>query len=158
MINFVIKIEEGLPTGDPMAIENFQLVERVKRYKPASTVTKEDVEAKGYAPFRVIDKPQDGVFLKVVDNGYILGVDGWVQSDFSLEEKTDEELDDTQLEAEYRGRRDLLLAETDWMATADNTISTEMSEYRQALRDISSHANWPRLNIEDWPIDPRDVE
>jgi len=50
--------------------------------------------------------------------------------------------------------RNSLLAETDWMALSDNTLSAEWGAYRQALRDISSHANWPNLADNDWPTKP----
>ena len=53
-----------------------------------------------------------------------------------------------------RTKRDGLLTETDWMALSDVTMSAEMTTYRQALRDITSHANWPNLSEADWPIKP----
>ena len=37
-----------------------------------------------------------------------------------------------------RRQRDLLLAETDWMANSDVTMSTAWRNYRQALRDITT--------------------
>lgn len=53
-----------------------------------------------------------------------------------------------------RARRNALIAETDYLALTDNTLTTEMSAYRQALRDITSHANWPHLTEADWPVKP----
>ncbi len=53
-----------------------------------------------------------------------------------------------------RTKRDGLLAETDWMALSDVTMSSEVTTYRQALRDITSHTNWPNLNEADWPVKP----
>ena len=53
-----------------------------------------------------------------------------------------------------RTQRNKLLDDTDYLALSDNTLSTEMSTYRQALRDISSHVNWPNLAEEDWPTKP----
>ena len=29
-----------------------------------------------------------------------------------------------------------------------------MGEYRQALRDITGHDNWPNLSDSDWPVKP----
>lgn len=40
--------------------------------------------------------------------------------------------------AELRRQRDVLLAETDYMALSDVTMSDEMKTFRQALRDITS--------------------
>ena len=36
-----------------------------------------------------------------------------------------------------RAKRNALLASTDYLALSDNTLSSEMSAYRQALRDIT---------------------
>ena len=61
---------------------------------------------------------------------------------------------DARVAESNRNRRDSLLAETDWMALSDVTMSTEMTTYRQALRDITNHANWPNLQDADWPVKP----
>jgi hypothetical protein len=54
----------------------------------------------------------------------------------------------------HRATRDSKLAETDFYALSDVTMSAEMTTYRQALRDITTHANWPNLNDDDWPTKP----
>ena len=59
---------------------------------------------------------------------------------------------DARVAESNRNKRDSLLAETDWMALSDVTMSTEMTTYRQALRDITNHANWPNLQDADWPV------
>jgi hypothetical protein len=53
-----------------------------------------------------------------------------------------------------RKTRDALLAETDWWASTDLTMTAEQTSYRQALRDITSHTNWPNLEEADWPTKP----
>ena len=53
-----------------------------------------------------------------------------------------------------RFKRDALLTETDWWASSDLTITDEQRSYRQQLRDITDHANWPNLEDEDWPTKP----
>lgn len=40
--------------------------------------------------------------------------------------------------ANLRAKRDAKLAETDYLALSDNTLSAEMTTYRQALRDITN--------------------
>ena len=62
-------------------------------------------------------------------------------------------LDDKVAES-HRTTRNKRLAETDYLALSDNTLTSEMSTYRQALRDISSHDNWPNLADDDWPTKP----
>ena len=56
--------------------------------------------------------------------------------------------------ASVRSQRNALLADTDWMALSDNTMTPEWATYRQALRDITDHTNFPWLNDEDWPVKP----
>ncbi len=53
-----------------------------------------------------------------------------------------------------RATRDAKLAETDWHGMSDVTMSSEMTTYRQALRDITTHENWPNLEDADWPTAP----
>ena len=56
---------------------------------------------------------------------------------------------------ELRLRRDSLLAQTDWTQANDSPLSEsdqlKYRTYRQALRDLTTHENWPELNQEDWP-------
>jgi len=55
--------------------------------------------------------------------------------------------------AEARQERNDLLAATDWTAMSDApTQATAMTTYRQALRDITSQAEWPTTII--WPTAP----
>lgn len=50
---------------------------------------------------------------------------------------------------EERNRR---LAETDWMASSDLTLSSQWADYRQALRDITNSAT--SLDDVSWPSQP----
>ena len=40
--------------------------------------------------------------------------------------------------ANLRQKRNALLSATDYLALSDNTLSTDMSNYRQALRDLTN--------------------
>lgn len=62
-------------------------------------------------------------------------------------------LDDQQATAQRR-ERDRKIAETDWWASSDLTMTAEQTAYRQALRDITTHDNWPYLEDGDWPTKP----
>ena len=55
---------------------------------------------------------------------------------------------------EMRKKRNNLLAETDYLALTDVTLDGITAGYRQALRDITEHANWPNLEEGDWPVKP----
>jgi hypothetical protein len=54
----------------------------------------------------------------------------------------------------HRNTRASLLAETDFYALSDVTMTDAMTAYRQALRDLPSHSNWPDLEDSDWPTKP----
>lgn len=60
------------------------------------------------------------------------------------------------LAAIERANRDFLLSETDWVVIKamelSQTISTEMSTYRQALRDVPAQAGFP--DTITWPTKP----
>ena len=49
-------------------------------------------------------------------------------------------------------QRDRLIAETDFYALGDVTMSSEMTAYRQALRDITNSAT--SLDDVTWPTKP----
>jgi hypothetical protein len=53
-----------------------------------------------------------------------------------------------------RTTRNTLLAATDYFALTDVPMGAEMTTYRQALRDITSHASFPNLVEADWPVKP----
>ena len=54
--------------------------------------------------------------------------------------------------AALRAERDQLLADTDYLALSDNTLSAEMTTYRQALRDITN--SYTSLDDVVWPTKP----
>jgi hypothetical protein len=53
-----------------------------------------------------------------------------------------------------RVKRNERLAETDFYALSDVTMLSDMTTYRQALRDLPTHKNWPNLTDDDWPTKP----
>ena len=53
-----------------------------------------------------------------------------------------------------RKTRDEKLADTDFYALSDVTMTDTMTTYRQAIRDITSHSNWPNLADDEWPTKP----
>lgn len=77
---------------------------------------------------------------------------------------TPEEIEQQRLEKlRDRGRnqrmiRDAALIQCDWTQVVDAPFSNELkaqwAAYRQALRDLPLHANWPNLVYDDWPTDP----
>ena len=85
-------------------------------------------------------------------------VDGVWTYNWTITEYTQSELDagEAALAADIRELRDSKLVETDFYALSDVTMSDEMPAYRQALRDITAHSNFPNdLTDDDWPTKPQ---
>ena len=54
--------------------------------------------------------------------------------------------------ANLRTKRNQLLAETDYLALSDATLSADMQTYRQALRDLPANTSDPANPT--WPVKP----
>lgn len=77
----------------------------------------------------------------------------WWQPFVDPEVREQERLD--QASKNVRDRRDDLLVKSDWTQVADAPVdATTWATYRQALRDITGHVNFPDLTDEDWPTKP----
>ena len=59
---------------------------------------------------------------------------------------------DDRAAADARDKRNDLLASTDWTANSDVTMATEMTAYRQALRDVPTQSGFP--SEVTWPDKP----
>ena len=120
-------------------------------------------------PVLAAPKPSAGQYQTVRRNGVTQDANNnWVEAwqvvdmfsdDAELGTKAEQEAAyqatlDARVAESNRATRDSKLAETDFYALSDVTMSAEMTTYRQALRDLPSHSNWPSLNEEDWPTKP----
>ena len=108
-----------------------------------------------------------GPYQTVVRDGVIETQGGWMEN-WVVRDMFQDDEDGTKAEKEAayqaeldereatgnRSYRNTLLEETDWTALSDVTMSTEMATYRQALRDITAHENWPYIQPDDWPTKP----
>ena len=57
--------------------------------------------------------------------------------------------------ADVRSIRNRLLAETDYLALSDNTLTSDMTTYRQNLRDITDGVDTvDKCNAISWPTKP----
>ena len=65
---------------------------------------------------------------------------------------------DAEKQNDARAERNGLLSVSDWAVMPDSPLSdsdkTAWQTYRQALRDLPDHANWPDLAAGDWPTKP----
>ena len=59
---------------------------------------------------------------------------------------------------ELKMHRAAMLEGSDWTQLPDSPLSdskkTEWAIFRQQLRDITSHENWPDIFLEDFPTQP----
>tara|TARA_R100000742_G_C4234382_1_gene55286 strand:+ start:175 stop:618 length:444 start_codon:yes stop_codon:yes gene_type:complete len=59
---------------------------------------------------------------------------------------------DTRVASNQRTERNTKLAETDYLALSDVTMSDNWKTYRQALRDLPQASGWPHTHT--WPTKP----
>ena len=159
----LVKLENGVPAEWPVAHS------RIKHDNPNVSfprdMTKIDVAAYGYASFEYEDFPEyDPEYQNCEEITPVISGDTYVQTWQVSDKYTAEERAayDAQKEADrlatlplmHRTMRDSLLTETDWWASTDLTMTAEQTAYRQALRDITTHNNWPNLDEADWPTKP----
>jgi len=85
------------------------------------------------------------MFSKYTDN------DGVVHTKAEQETDYQDGLDATAAEG-VRTERDSRLAATDFHGLTDNTMTAEMTTYRQALRDVPQQGGFP--NTITWPAEP----
>ena len=103
-----------------------------------STFTDDEIAAAGYVAAE--PKPTGDV----VD-----WVDGaWFVRAFTADEVALHEL---QKASTIRRKRDIKLAETDWWAVQDRTMTQAEIDYRQALRDITDQPTFPDSVV--WPTE-----
>lgn len=81
----------------------------------------------------------------------------WVDEDYIGPSREVFDAKKTELEAavpwtKLRDQRNKLLAETDYLALSDVTMSSEMTTYRQALRDLPANTTDPANPV--WPTKP----
>ena len=133
--------------------------------------------ALGIDPVLEAPKPEVTGYTQAVRNGATQDANNnWVQAwsvvDMFQDYTDDEGVTHTKAEQEaayqarldadaaaaVRTQRDKLLADTDWVVikALENTqgLNFDMAAYRQALRDITAHANFPYLQDSDWPTKP----
>ena len=133
--------------------------------------------ALGIDPVLEAPKPEATGYTQAVRNGATQDANGnWVQAWSVVDmfaDTTDEDGVTTtkaEHEAAYQARldadaaasvrstRDAKLAESDWMviksAETGIALAAEWATYRQALRDITTHVNFPNLEEANWPVAP----
>jgi hypothetical protein len=116
-------LSDGTPIGVSVVVDNI-------RHGPsnyAALASNGDILA--------VATPPDLTAAQTMDWGSGSVVGGKWQR-FTVRDKTDAEL-----LAEVRGKRTELLSETDYFALSDVTMSSDMTNYRKALRDLPANVD-----------------
>lgn len=100
-----------------------------------------------------VDAPEIKNTQIAYHTGNAVQVDGEWQREWATRDKTSDEIteENNRLASEMRKQRNKLLAETDFYALSDVTMSDEMKTYRQALRDLPTHKDWPKSTFPEKP-------
>lgn len=129
-------------------------------------------EAIGIDPVLITPKPEStGAFKHYIRNGVEQDANGnwvqaWVERNMFSKYTDDDDVVHTKAAQEtayqdgldagaaerVRTDRDSRLAVTDFHGLTDNTMTAEMTTYRQALRDVPQQGGFP--NTITWPTEP----
>lgn len=100
-----------------------------------------------------IYKAYAGTVVRISDSQGAFDADGNnVEIDQALVDAARSELNVQNAWKTLRTKRNQLLAETDYLALADHTLSADMTAYRQALRDLPSNTTDVANPV--WPTKP----
>lgn len=93
-----------------------------------------------------------------IGNNVKFNKDGTISYFYTGNKIDDVQAEHDELVLKAQQQRKELLDNSDWIvikAMDTNTaVPTEWQVYRQALRDITTHANYPNLLETDWPTEP----
>ena len=115
-------------------------------------ITNADLTSYGVVEIKEVAKPSyNAQNQKVSEGDPVLDGETWKQS-WTVTSLTSDEisLKTNELWESIRSFRDELLAECDWRACSDRTMSEDWKTYRQALRDITTQSDpynitWPTI-------------
>jgi hypothetical protein len=153
---FLIALENGQPTGNPLALDNF------KQVNPSVSLPfpllPEHIEPYGYGIYDFSMPPEHGVFEKLEEVGPVKSPDNGVYYQTRIVVPMNEEEIAARTEQEWaavRAQRNHRLIACDWTQLPDAPLTdakaANWGSYRQALRDITNQSD--PFNIE-WPVPP----
>ena len=101
----------------------------------------------GISPLKMVTSPYFDIDTHIREEGDAVLTDGvWTQNWIITAAPEDIKA------VNIRQTRDAKLATSDWRALSDNTMPSEWTTYRQALRDVPAQAGFP--NSITWPESP----
>jgi hypothetical protein len=162
-----IKIENGVPVGHAVTLENMQYLFPTFNFN--QTLTSEMVAPLGYALYEFSQIPSPERYKKIQegtpiargispeDTGIGVYYQNWLLVDMTDEERT--HADSIRAE-EMRQQRNLKLRLSDWTQLPDSPLTAEKRQewvvYRSQLRDITNQAGFPWNVV--WPTEPTNGE
>ena len=126
-------------------------LDQLKRDNPnvsfPQTISSETLASYNVFPVTLTEPPAHDQLVELVTTANPTLVDGvWTQA-WTKVNRTQEEAS-----SNIRAERDSRILATDYLALSDQTLSTDMATYRQALRDVPSQSGFP-FNV-TWPTKP----
>ena len=153
---FLIALENGQPTGNPVALDNFKQVN--PEVSLPFPLLPEHIEPYGYGIYDFSMPPEHGVFEKLEEVAPVKSQANGVFYQTRIVVPMNEEEIAARTEQEWaavRAQRNYRLTACDWTQLPDapliNTQTAEWALYRQALRDITAQSD--PFNIV-WPVAP----
>lgn len=146
------KIRDGVVLQYPYDIYNL-------RRDNSNTSFPDGMTAEQYAKWEMLpvfidsEPSYDPIYKEISPTGPFL-VDGvWTQG-WEILDRDEEDITKSveDKKREVRAQRTRLLEETDFYGFSDITMTSEMSIYRQALRDVPSQEGFPTAVV--WPTKP----
>ena len=140
-----VKITNGQPSQFPYTIE--QLLRDNLNTSFPKQISNEILADYNVYNVTQLDKPSYDYLVQTIVRGDPVLNNGEWEVGYTIQNKSQEEA-----EINVRLERDSFLQETDWTALSDVTMSSDMTTYRQALRDVPAQEGFP-FNV-TWPTKP----
>ena len=125
MFEFLIKVENGSPVGNPISLENFKQAFDIKE------VSKNIIKSNGYVEFINNEKPRNTAKTKIVNNGFIL-IGDKVYNDYQYVDKEESEISIDALKIE---RKDLIRSA--FSSIESNSITVNSIEYHTGFESAA---------------------
>ena len=151
-----IKIENGVPVGNPILESNFR--QAFPQISLPALVTPADIEPHGYGLYDFSNQPAFGRYEKVVEVTPVKNEFGiWRQAwEVVQKDAAEKAAEDAQKEESVRSERNFYLQRSDWVVIksleTNVSLPSDWVVYRQALRDVPKQAGFP-WDVQ-WPIQP----
>ena len=140
--------------SDGTVVSQVDILKEYKGWSLPTPITSTFIESLGYKAISEGSFPSTTPPYEYVSSDGIEVVSGKWTTKYKVETYTgdDKTAVDNEAATAVRGQRNVLLAETDYAALSDVTLSDAMKTYRQALRDVPTQGGFPHTVT--WPTKP----